>query len=449
MEDKILITKAREKIENTIIQWFCDDDVMFGVYCMVDKVADPKQKTLGISTQSNPPCIKFNPLFVNSISKEKLECVLVQEGFKLLLRHPTTRLSTPKNISSLSSNVTVTPLSLGGLMNSEELKEFFPTPKMFDLPEGKYYEDYFRRLMDRQEDTNEKIKKIWDSLSKEEKKEIIEKAMEQSSNGSGKPDDNKDGESDGNKDGESDGKSGGGFQEFKNEKEAMKEHYNPNGTNNDEWGSNDMFDSEIQDMVNEKKGSFRNWGKYTGNALDSIVAANTPKISWKEILRSMYRSAISRKTIPSRMKMNRRYGFRMPGDRRLYDTKLLFAVDTSGSMSNEDIAEGISVMNSTCKHAKITYMMFDTEVKHTEKDFKRAKKNFKAYGRGGTDFQCVVDYANESDVDGVVIFTDGFASEPKRLKGKTKMLWLLANKDQKPPCSWGRVAHLKRYDDTH
>jgi len=446
------IRTAKEKIEKVLVNWFTDDPVMLGTYCLVEKVASKDQKTLGIDTRSSTPRIKYNPNFINTLSEERLECIMAQEGFKLLLRHPTTRLAFPRNISGLASSVTVTPMSLGPLLNMEGMEDFFPTPKNFGLPEGKFFEEYFRQLMDRKSETDKRIKEIWDSMSDEEKQQMINDAMNnqgqgqsdpnqqpQDGQGQGQDDQNGQGQGQGNQDQD-------GFEKYDNENDAMKEYFDPNSTNNVDWGTNDLLDADIKSMVDEKKGSSKQWGKYTGEALGDIVAANTPKISWKEIVRRFGRSVMSRRTVPSRMRVNRRYKFDLPGARREYDTKIIFAVDVSGSMSDEDLKEGFAVINSVCGHAEMTYMLFDTKIKSVEKDFKKAKKSFKVTGRGGTDFQEVVDYANEHKADGLVIFTDGYADSPSK-PIKTKTLWLLHSKGQSPPVEWGFRAYLDRYEN--
>ncbi|MFK5282900.1 hypothetical protein ACI3PL_25370, partial [Lacticaseibacillus paracasei] len=86
-----------------------------------EKVADPKQKTMGIDSTSLPPTIRYNPNFVNSLTDEVLEAIMASECFKLLLRHPTSRVKKPKKISALSSQVTVDQLIMKNLVNTDGL----------------------------------------------------------------------------------------------------------------------------------------------------------------------------------------------------------------------------------------------------------------------------------------------------------------------------------------
>jgi len=444
------IKKAERRMDAITFEWFVHEPLLLKAFTMFKKVPIKEQHSLGIDCRINPPVIKYNPNFINSLSRERLECVMVQECFKVLLRHPTTRLSKPYNIASLSSSLIVAPMSLGPLLNTEGMEDFYPNPEQYGLPEDGFFENYFRRLMDKQDETNEQIRKIWNSLSKEEKEQLIKDSLEKQQGGNDDKDDSEGegGAGSGESNDQDPSMDADGFKKFDDSNGAMKEYFDPNSTSNMDWGGNDMMDAEIKEIVRKCKSQANQWGNITGEFIEHIISANTPKINWKEVVRRFSRSVMSRKSYPSRMKYNRRHELEYPGYRREYDTKIIFAIDASGSMSDEDIAEGLAVINATCKHAEITFILFDTKIKKVEKKFKKAKSEFSVLGRGGTDFQCIIDYANDNRADGIVIFTDGWASEPtKPIRGK--VLWLLHGKDEnmKPPCKWGYVARLNRFEE--
>ena len=448
------IKKAKNRIDKIQLKWLNSDPIMLGIWCLMEKVPDKKQTTMGIDTKTNPPTIRFNPNFVNTLSEEILEMVMAAEGFKLLLRHPTTRLKNPKEISNLASSVTVDQMVAGSVLNFKEIKDTMPMPDMFGLEQNKFFEEYFRKLLDMSEEVKKKVQQVWNDLSEEEQEEI-------SNSSASKDDTGEDSESEGNGKSGQDGEDGDdqeagdsnkqvldedGYQTFDGEgnQDALKDHFDPNGDTNDNWGENEMLDADIKNMVDDKAGSMKQWGKFTQDHMDSVISANKPKISYKEVIRRFNTSVITGTSVTSRMKVNRRHDLVQPGYRREYKAKIIFAVDTSGSMSEEDLAEGFAVINNICKHSEIEYVLFDTEIKLKEKKRKNAQTHFKVLGRGGTDFQCVVDYANTQKVDGLVIFTDGYASAPT--KPKTKVLWLLHSKEQKPPVDWGFKTHLNRFE---
>lgn len=418
------IAKAERKMEKVMLEWFCEDPVMLGAWCIVDKIADPNQETIGIDSRTTPPVVKYNPNFIAALTQEQLECVLASEGFKILLRHPTTRLQSPKTISSLASQITVDQLIMG---NPLGINDEFPVPQKFDLEPGSFFEDYFRKLMDKLPQVKKQLISMFGDPKDGKGQQGQGGGKPEEGQGKGKPQDGKD------------------YKEYKDTKDALKDYFDPNGTSAKDWGKNDLFDAEVNQMINEKKGSTKDWGKFTGNAMGDVVAANSPKISYRDVLRRFNVSVLSAQSITSRMKVNRRYDLDAPGYRRQYKSKVIFAIDSSGSMSDEDLAEGFAVINSICKHAEIEYILFDTEIKAIEKKVRKAKKAFKVSGRGGTDFDAVCKYAEEHRSDGLIIYTDGYANAPPKPKG-VKVLWLLSKKEQKPPVEWGLRATLDRYE---
>jgi len=225
--------------------------------------------------------------------------------------------------------------------------------------------------------------------------------------------------------------------------DALKEYHNPNGTVSMDWGGNELLDADLKNMMDKLKGSGRMWGKYTSSHMSEILAAHTPKIDAREILRRFNNSVLSGASITSRMKLNRRYGLGQPGYRRVYKSKIIFAIDQSGSMSDEDLAEGFAVVNSACKHAEIEYVLWDTQINTVVKDVKKAKKSFQRTANGGTDVSEVLDYADKQNCDGLIVFSDmHFYTDLKRPKN-TKVLWLGNIREAQRPVDWGWFTTLK------
>jgi len=423
--------EAQNKINKVIWGLWQSDGVMFGALSMLDKIPDPRQDTMGLDLSSRTPTLRYNPNFVNKISQERLELVLVIEGFRTLLRHATTRLKDPAQISALSSS-----LAINQLMNDDLEKllqgidEVTPAPERFGLESNQAFEEYYRGLMDKLAKTNAMIAQIWGSMNQEEKQEMMQNAFDKYQQMMDERDQNADED---------------GYQQYDDEGKALKDYMDPNGTGNDGWSKNDLFDASVKNFVNKMKRRTDQWGKYTGKAKATISAALEPKISAKDILRKFSCSVLTGKTETSRMKVNRRWDIERPGYRRIYKPKVIFAIDSSGSMDDEDLAYGFAVVNRTLFYAEIIFVEFDTEIKIIEKSFKKAKKEFAVHGRGGTDFEQIMDLADELDVDGTIVYTDGCAGPPHQPRGK--VLWLLHAKGAKPPVGWGMRAHLDRFED--
>lgn len=417
-----VIESANKKMDGVVAKWFQHDPILLGVWCLVDKKTDVTQKTIGINSRGIITTVTYNPYFVNALSSEYLEAVMVSEGFKLLLKHPTTRHQTPKVISNIASQLTINdvlaPKFLDGTTFSNGMES-----SDFGLESGNWFEYYFKELNDAIDKSLSKISIKFNKSISQDGGENQTSQQSQSVDGDGQEQSN-------------------GFTQFDNKQDAMKEYFDPSSTSNKDWAVNDLLDSQVKQMVDDKKDSSKNWGKYTGDTIASIVAAHTPKVSYKDIIRRFNNSVISSKQLSSRMKLNRRYGLDQPGYRRVYKSKIIIAVDTSGSITNNELSNAFAIINSLCKHSAIEYIQFDTEITLKEKKFKKAKQSFDVVGRGGTDFQCVIDYAEKSSVDGLIIITDGIAKAPTEPKS-TKVLWVLTDDKYNPPVDWGMKCYFK------
>lgn len=405
------VKSALDKMDSVFSNWYLEDPMLTMAWCIVEKVPDKNIKTIGIDSRSLPPQIRFNPNFITTLSYEVLEMIMASESFKLLLRHATNRLQNPKDVCALSSQITIDEIMKKNAEKIPELKKVLISAKDFNLPENSYLEDYHRRLRDDEKNMNKQIEKMF-----------------------GQPkDENDEGEKDED-----------GYSKFGGQGDAIKEYLDPRNGDNQNWGENSNLDGEIKYLVDNYKGSAKSWGKFSGDAISSIVAANTPKISAREWLRRFNTSITSTAQFLTRMKPNRRFDLEAQGKKRKYITKVLFAIDSSGSMSDQDLAEGFAVVNSAVRHAEIHYLLWDTEIKYIEKKFKKAKTEFKVHGRGGTNPELVLKYAEENSYDGVVIFSDMEFSDNLRAPRNTKVLWLGTDKNSKKPVSFGYWATLDR-----
>lgn len=450
--------KALAKMNKIMMQWSFDDVTLLGSWCIIDKVADPKQKTMGINSKSSPPYIAYNPNFVCALSDEYLEAVMAKEGFKILLRHATTRLREPKNACNIASDVTINGHIMGGISDFGDTGTFF-SAESFGLEKNKFYEEYYRRIKDIMDKVDQKVKQ---ELSKAKQKgdgqgqgqgsgqgqgEKDKEKKKGQGKGKGQPQDQQDpqqgdGDGQGQGDGQGGQQDGDGFQEFNNQSDALAQHHDPqNSTANDGWGENNLFDADVQSYVNNEQKNLKNWGRHTNGMVSAIIAANTPEINPKDIVRRFNNTVLTQVASTSRMKLNRRFDLEAPGKRRTYKSRILFAVDTSGSMSERELERGGALINATLRHAQVDWVSFDTQIYDVVKNLKKAQQAFEFKGRGGTNFQPIMDFAQEHKYDGVVVFTDGCASAPTR-PNKAKVLWLLTDKRYKPPVDWGFQCHL-------
>jgi hypothetical protein len=134
-----------------------------------------------------------------------------------------------------------------------------------------------------------------------------------------------------------------------------------------------------------------------------------------------------------------------------FNAQVAVMVDTSGSMSDDDIVCGVKEIQSICGIAEIHMTPNDT-APHWDKTIKVAQKsdftNFRVAGRGGTDFsQYLKELPKQSWYKGcdlVIIITDGdCGTYPKELMPRNAdLLWIVTNK-REFTASGGRVAQLR------
>ena len=179
-------------------------------------------------------------------------------------------------------------------------------------------------------------------------------------------------------------------------------------------------------MINEVISTTKSWGSLGGNFAEFLQASVKAKINWRNIFAGFRASIISSKRKLTRMRPNRRTGFESMGCVRRFDTKLLIAVDVSGSISTENLRYFYGVINSAFRYGfeSIDVIQFDCGVRAVH-NLKKVIKDVAIVGRGGTSFQEPVDYAHENGYDGLVILTDGYAPEPVIPDGfRTGILWV-------------------------
>ena len=223
--------------------------------------------------------------------------------------------------------------------------------------------------------------------------------------------------------------------------EQQNESGDQGGDDGDDDGQQSMSDkhrdlAELWDedeltvqMINEVINTTKSWGSLGGNFAELLQASVKAKINWRNIFAGFRASIISSKRKLTRMKPNRRTGFGNMGSARRFDTKLLVAVDVSGSISTESLKYFYGVINSAFRYGfeSIDVIQFDCGVRAVH-NLKKVIKDVAIVGRGGTSFQEPIDYAHENGYDGLVVLTDGYAPEPTIPDGfKTGILWVCEN----------------------
>lgn len=367
-----------KRYSDILEKWFILEPPLFQVLCLHDLKAETQ---MACPLRSGRKRIEYNPDIVNEMSDEALEEALRAEALRILLKHPYER--RPEGCSQramgLGSN-----LVIGDNYAHQRFK--IETPKEYGLKGGMNYEWYARQVEEQQE-------------------------------GSGKGK-NDEGEGPGNGKaeyggGDKDGDGKGSGEKYRDLAEL--------------WEEDDMTAQLINGIIESTK----SWGSLSGQFAEMLNASLKAKINWRNIFAGFRASIISSNRRLTRMKPNRRTGFDNMGSVRRFDTKLLVAVDVSGSVSTKSLQYFYGVINSAFRYGfeSIDVIQFDCGIKAIH-SLKNVVKDVAIVGRGGTSFQEPVDYAHENGYDGLIMLTDGYAPPPCIPEGfKTGILWVCENEE--------------------
>ena len=172
------------------------------------------------------------------------------------------------------------------------------------------------------------------------------------------------------------------------------------------------------------------WGSLAGSFAERLKASAKARINWRNVFSGFRASILSSKRKLTRMRPNRRTGFQDMGSIRRFDTRLLVAVDVSGSISSTSLSYFYGVVNSAFRYGfeSVDVIQFDCGVRVVQ-SLKKVMREVLAVGRGGTSYQEPVEYAHEHGYDGLLILTDGYAPEPWIPEGmRCKIIWVCQDK---------------------
>lgn len=160
--------------------------------------------------------------------------------------------------------------------------------------------------------------------------------------------------------------------------------------------------------------------------VDSLFKINPPIFNWKAYFRRLIGFAIDVYVRKSQRKFSKRFEG-AAGIKLKHKHSILVAIDTSGSVSTEELKDFISEIYHIWKAgAQVDVIECDAAI-HRMYQFKGTFDG-KFTGRGGTDFKPVIDYYNKSkkDYSTLVFFTDGYAPTDT-FKVMKQMIWVITS----------------------
>lgn len=182
-------------------------------------------------------------------------------------------------------------------------------------------------------------------------------------------------------------------------------------------------------------------GDLPGDLIQMIEALIAPpKVPWYKELRQ-FNASLGKASLKTTIKReSKRYGT-IPGTKIKGGSYVLVVIDTSGSISDDDLKLfGNEIHHMHRNGAIIDIAMVDTMV-HSVEPYRN--RILKAKGRGGTDLRVIYDWIKKSNkrYDGLIFLTDGYTPWLEASPLPVKTLFVI-NKGKK--CSdWGKTIHIE------
>ncbi|HEH5405154.1 TPA: hypothetical protein SHC81_001598 [Campylobacter coli] len=369
----------KQKFQKIIDSWFLNEPFLFEIYC----THTLKVSSLEVPMRSGKGLIEYDKDLCQYLSQNVLEEFLKLEVFRIALNHPYQRQPINANRVALylASTITIT--------DNCDLKLNLPMPEDFGLENNCAFEVYYRKLL-----------------------EILAKEESESLSGNEDTDEKQDLQGFGSA-GPSDGT---------NENQDIQDFESTSLMNlnlsqiakscTQNWQDDEAQAELIKSVIENALRNAKSFGTISGDFIGLLELSLKAKMDYRRYLRAFRHSILSSKRRLVRNKPSRRYGFAYFGSTYEFSTKLLIAVDVSGSISDEALQKFFYIINRFFKYGieRLDVLQFDTQIQGEIITLKKAQKIVKVQGRGGTNFEPVIQYYEaRKEYDGLIIFSDGYA----------------------------------------
>ncbi|MCP4521490.1 MAG: hypothetical protein GY827_07335 [Cytophagales bacterium] len=416
-----------EEVNKTSIKLILEEPFYGHFFMGLVKTVDESTPTMAVSLRGkNSLYLLVNPEFWESMSQEERYGVVKHEILHILFKH--------LFMMDQFGNKYVFNIAADMLINQYILRK--------QLPEGGVFLEKFPDLNLDREQT---VKYYYDKLTKfiQEQQSIDAKYKPQE----GEQDQNEDGQG---QQGQGDGESDSSDNSDSKGDNQSKRPYNESWENlkpyldpmHDAQRRHELWD-QIKDMSSAERdiieGALNDYIKGTVERLksygtlpagiqsyiDNLLEMMKPNLDWKRALRLFTENSRSTYLNNTLKRASKRYGT-VPGIKIRRRQKILVAVDTSGSVSDTDLKEFFSEMYYVWReNAEIIVVECDTDIQHVY-HYNGTMPDF-VHGRGGTDFNAPIRYANEKvKPDAIVYFTDGYAPIPHE-PNRHPILWMICS----------------------
>jgi len=375
--------------------WFLTEPAFFALYCQHELTENVR---MDCAVRCGEGRIEYNPLMLKRKSYAEVEQLMRIELIRLFLKHPYERRPEGCGAEAIAIGSNITIADGYCVLHKEKLPLHDPT--YYHLPLGMYYEWYAKEIQ---------------KSNEPEPNEPSEPSPDPSHQGRGV-------------DGGADGKSGQSTDSGDSEATTPLPPREGSGEGllSALWHDDSLRRQQINDLIERTT----DWGTMPADIVERIKASTRSRIDQRLVWQGFQSAVLSSQRQLTRMRPNRRTGFLQMGSTRQFDTRLLVAVDVSGSITDTMLAEFFGSVNRLFRYGvvSIDLCQFDAALGPIS-PMDRARSQVIIHGRGGTNFQPLIDYLTEHPrgYDGVIVLTDGQAPLPSFSK-LPPMLWVLPDR---------------------
>jgi predicted metal-dependent peptidase len=184
--------------------------------------------------------------------------------------------------------------------------------------------------------------------------------------------------------------------------------------NHSTWSQTDVSIDEVRQIVKNlvEDASSKCNGYIPGHLSELIAGLSKPLIRWRDLLkRYVGRHAGSSRRTYSRAN-RRRQEFGTKGKSRHASSDVNVIIDTSGSISNDDLEQFFTEIESICSGYRVWILQWDRQFAGYSKYRRGDWRKFSINGRGGTDMakpiEWLCDNGHVKDVQ--IMLTDGYCN---------------------------------------
>jgi predicted metal-dependent peptidase len=482
------------------------DHFNYEVLGRLQLVADVHFSTLGVSPVGILVQMKYNPLFVDTLTDEELRYALGHEVLHIVLHHITRR--PPADRSQATIDNWAADLAINSLQPSsgdrcypyyhEDLyngagklvgKKGSPwilLPNKFGMAEKLSREQYLDLLQLQFKGMCPQCgKPLRDQEQQEAKEEKEKQAGKDKEGDEGEEPEDGDGKQPGDKDGEGKkpgdkgqkgkekgkGKGGKGDEEGEGDGEGSEQgcgcgedHGEGEGCGGEcgdgccdcgddpyasgqmgdhsGWDKSELADSQIREWV-ANIDARKAWGNMSYEMPEMIRASQKSEVKWTTVLRHYYGQISTTSKRSTFKKPSRRAWYPWTGKVSECVDRKLVCIDTSGSVSSKLLSKFLGETNRLAQVQPVDMVSWDAGVTVKKPiPWDRKKLNFAFSGRGGTDPQPCLDLAKKMGYKEAVFFTDGYFSPPTKPEG-VRILWVISPDGTADNLPFGVVIRMK------